>query len=122
MTTPAPDCLYAIAYAPHDRLDGLLLDEFAPVAREIEHDPRLDSLFFVRYSEPRWQLRFRVLGEPGWVRGALRERLEEQLTELTELRAIEGWEIARYDRELERYGGPEGMALAERLFFLDSMA
>jgi thiopeptide-type bacteriocin biosynthesis protein len=116
------DCLYVIAYLPRERIEGLLLDEFAPLAREIQHHPSFESLFFVRFSEPRWQLRFRVFGRPDWIRGELRGRLTSRLAELERVHAIEGHELTRYDREHERYGGEEGMALAERLFFLDSMA
>jgi thiopeptide-type bacteriocin biosynthesis protein len=115
-------CLYTIAYLPRERIDSLLLDEFAPLALEIESHPRLDSLFFVRYSDPRWQLRFRVLGEPEWVRGPLRVRVAERLVELERQGTTEGHAFGRYQRELERYVGEEGMRLAERLFFLDSMA
>jgi thiopeptide-type bacteriocin biosynthesis protein len=115
-------CLYTIAYLPRDRIEGLLLDEFLPIVREIRAHPDLDSLFFVRYSEPRWQLRFRVFGRPEWVTGALRERLEGLVAGLEADGVIEGHAFARYEREIERYGGEEGMALAERLFYLDSLA
>jgi len=118
----AQECLYTIAYVPRERIEALLLEEFAPLALEIESHPGLDSLFFVRYSDPRWQLRFRVLGEPAWVLGPLRDRVKERLVELETAGTIEGHALGRYDRELERYGGEEGMRLAERLFFLDSMA
>jgi lantibiotic biosynthesis protein len=116
------DCLYTIAFLPHERIEGLLLDEFAPIAREIEHHPDLDSLFFVRFSEPRWQLRFRVLGRAAWVRGPLREGIRARLAELERAGRVESHGFARYEPELERHGGELGMELAERLFHLDSMA
>ncbi len=113
-------CLYTIAYLPRERIEALLLDEFLPLTRELDAPEDLDSLFFVRYSDPRWQLRFRVFGRPEWVNGPLRERIGARMTELERQGTIEGHELARYERELERYGGEEGMALAERLFDLDS--
>jgi thiopeptide-type bacteriocin biosynthesis protein len=122
VTVPPQACLYTIAYLPRERIEALLLDEIRPIVREIRAHPDLDSLFFVRYSEPRWQLRFRVFGRPAWVQGALRERLEELVARLQAGRVIEGHAFARYEREIERYGGEEGMALAERLFYLDSLA
>ena len=115
------ECLYTIAYQPRERIESLLLEEFAPLAFEIESHPGLDSLFFVRYSDPRWQLRFRVLGDPAWVRGPLHDRVAARLAELERQGAIEGHALGRYDRELQRYGGEAGMRHAERLFFLDSM-
>jgi len=115
-------CLYTIAYLPRERIEAVLLDEFLPLVREIRDHHDLDSLFFVRYSEPRWQLRFRVFGRPEWVNGPLRERLTALVARLEAEGVIEGHAFARYEREIERYGGEEGMALAERLFYLDSLA
>jgi thiopeptide-type bacteriocin biosynthesis protein len=119
----SPDsCLYTIAYAPRERIETLLLDHFAPIALELRDHPDLHSLFFVRYSEPRWQLRFRVLGAPAWVQGPVRHRLAALVDRLETDAEIEGHEFHRYDREIERYGGEEGMELAERLFAADSLA
>jgi len=118
----SPACLYALILAPHERIEPLLLDEIAPIVREILGRPELDSWFFVRFSEPRWQLRFRILGRPDWIDGPVRARVAERLDLLAKSGAIESYRFATYDRELERYGGPEGMALAEQLFALDSLA
>src|SRR5437016_11970077 len=114
-------CLYTLMFLPHERIEDLLLDEFAPLARELADRPDLDSLFFVRFSEPRGQLRFRVVGEPPWV-DSVRERLAPRLDELRVGSAIESFRFTHYDREVERYGGELGMRLAERLYFHDSMA
>ncbi|TMQ71882.1 MAG: hypothetical protein E6K80_04255, partial [Candidatus Eisenbacteria bacterium] len=51
-----------------------------------------------------------------------RARLTEHMARLESSGAIEGHEFGQYAREIERYGGEEGMALAERLFDLDSLA
>ena len=118
----ASECLYTIAYTPHERIESLLLDSFAPIARDLTNHPDLHSLFFVRFSEPRWQLRFRVLGRPEWVQGPVVKRIRTLLEELKARGDVESFEFNRYDRELERYGGEEGMALAERLFGYDSLA
>lgn len=119
---PDRACLYTIAFLPRERIEALLLDEFLPLVQEIRHHPDLDSLFFVRFSDPRWQLRFRIFGRPEWVNGALRDQLEARMARLQADGAIEGHAFSRYDREIERYGGEEGMDLAERLFFVDSLA
>jgi len=115
-------CLYTVCYVPRERVESLLSTLVRPIAAEIRNHPDLDSLFFVRYSEPRWQLRFRILGRPAWVDGSLRERIERRVRALEESGDIEGHELTRYDREYDRYGGEVGMTLAERLFHLDSLA
>ena len=93
-----------------------------PIARAVRDAPELDSLFFARYNVPRWQLRFRILGRPAWISGPVLERVQQAVAPLQAAGAVEAVEFAEYDRELERYGGEEGMALAEKLFLHDSLA
>jgi thiopeptide-type bacteriocin biosynthesis protein len=116
-----PACLFTLLYAGRDRHEEILAELVAPVARELRGAPELDSLFFARYNVPTWQLRFRVLGRPGWIDGPVRARIEEGIAALP-AGVVEGVEFAVYDREVERYGGPEGMALAEQLFLHDTLA
>ena len=115
-------CLYVMLRAPADRLEDLLMGHVAEVVAEVRDRPELDSLFFVRFSEPFWQLRFRLLGRPEWIETAVRPMMRTRCEALKRSAAIEGFDFATYDREYERYGGPEGMILAEQLFFLDSLA
>ncbi len=115
-------CLYAILRTPRERIEDLLMERVAPVVEEIRDAPELDSLFFVRFSEPTWQLRFRILGRPEWIEARVRPMLSARVEEMRSAGAIDGSEFTTYDREYERYGGEEGMRLAERLFFLDSLA
>ena len=115
-------CLYVMLHTPRERVEDLLMEHVAPVVAEIRDAPELDSLFFVRFSEPSWQLRFRVLGRPAWIEGQIEPRMGALAEELQQSHSIEGSEFATYDREYERYGGEEGMALAEKLFLLDSLA
>lgn len=117
-----PRCLYALIHAPQERLEDLLCDGLGALVGDLRGAPGLDSLFFVRYSDPRWQLRFRVFGEPAWVEGSVRTALEGRLAALEREGTVEDFSFTRYERELERYGGERGMALAERLFGLDSLA
>jgi thiopeptide-type bacteriocin biosynthesis protein len=117
-----PLCLFVLLYAPRDRHERILADFVTPVARGLRGAPELHSLFFARYNVPSWQVRFRVLGRPDWISGPVFERVERGLGPLKESGAVEGVEYAQYDREVERYGGEEGMALAEKLFLHDSLA
>ena len=41
-------CLYAVCYAPRERIEPLLGSLVRPIATEIHGHPDLDSLFFVR--------------------------------------------------------------------------
>ncbi|HEX4965025.1 MAG TPA: thiopeptide-type bacteriocin biosynthesis protein [Thermoanaerobaculia bacterium] len=115
-------CLFTLLYAPREQHERILADFVTPIARDIRDAPELHSLFFARYNVPSWQVRFRVLGRPEWVSGPVFARVERDLVPLRESGAVEGVEYAQYDREVERYGGDEGMALAEKLFLHDSLA
>ncbi len=116
-----PACLFALLYADREQHETVLEEILTPAVREFRGRPELDSLFFARYNEPRWQVRFRVLGRPEWVEGPVRERVTALIAPLEARGVVEGSEFARYQREYERYGGPEGMALAERIFLQDTL-
>ena len=115
-------CLYVLLFAPRDQHERILAEFVTPIARDIRDAPELDSLFFARYNLPSWQVRFRILGRPDWVSGPVFERVDRELLYLRGSGAVESVEYAQYDREVERYGGDEGMALAEQLFLHDSLA
>jgi lantibiotic biosynthesis protein len=115
-------CLYAAIEAPHDRHDRLLRGMIAPVVRDLRDHPDLDSLFVVRFADPEWQLRLRILGRPDWIEQEARPRLETRLDAFRAAGEIGGVVYGEYVREWDRYGGPEGMRLAERIFFHDSLA
>jgi len=118
----AQRCLYTLLHAPPENHEAILHGLVQPVAREIRGHAALDSLFFARFNVPDWQVRFRVLGRPEWVDGAVRPLVDDRLSVLREQGLIESCEFAEYEREYERYGGEEGMALAEQVFLHDSVA
>jgi thiopeptide-type bacteriocin biosynthesis protein len=115
-------CLFAMLYAPREQHERIIGELMTPIAHEVRDAPELDSLFFARYNVPSWQLRFRILGRPDWIAGPVHERVRQGAARLQAAGAVEAVEFAAYDREIERYGGEEGMALAEQLFLHDSLA
>jgi len=115
-------CHYALIEAPREHHEAILERAVTPLAGRFRAAAGLESLFFVRYSEPTWQLRFRVLGDPGWIDRVVRPEVRSALAPLVAEGLSTAVREATYDRELERYGGPVGMRLAERIFHLDSLA
>src|SRR5262245_54423190 len=108
--------------SPAESHDRLLHELVVPLVEEFRDQAALDSLFFVRYAEPDWQLRFRVLGRPGWIESSVRPRVEAALRPFVQAGAIGDVVFGEYAREWDRYGGPIGMRLAEQIFFHDSLA
>ena len=119
---PREACLYAAMDSPPESHDRLLHELVTPIVSEIRESADLDSLFFVRYADPDWQLRFRVLGRPEWVERCVRPRVEESIGRFVEAGIIGKVVFGEYAREWDRYGGPVGMRLAEKIFFHDSVA
>jgi thiopeptide-type bacteriocin biosynthesis protein len=52
----------------------------------------------------------------------VRALVERHLALLQRKRLVSGYELAPYEPETARYGGEEGVALAERIFFHDTVA
>jgi len=115
-------CLYTLMHAPREHHEALLTEFVIPIVREIRSAPELDCLFFARYSEPDWQLRFRVLGRSDWISGPVKARIDAALPPMRAAGLVADVEFASYAREWERYGGTRGMYLAEQLFLHDSLA
>ncbi|WNG36530.1 Lanthionine biosynthesis protein LanB [Archangium minus] len=118
---PGSEWLYVKLYTGAATADRILSDTVAPLVKSALGSGAADGWFFIRYSDPDWHLRLRLHGSPkrlhelaGELPGLLEPLQREQLL----------WKLQfdTYEREVERYGGPEAILLAERLFQVDSEA
>jgi thiopeptide-type bacteriocin biosynthesis protein len=119
---PGSEWLYAKLYTGTATADGLLREVVAPVAREAMATGEADSWFFIRYGDPEWHLRVRFHGDPARLQGAVLPRLHAAFDPMLADGRLWRVQLDTYERETERYGGPEGILLAERLFHVDSEA
>ncbi len=123
------------------RLEPLLRDAVAPVVRELLDARAVSDFFFVRYGDGGPHVRLRLRAVPGGearVAAAVAERLtrflarhpsarddelhgSSRMTRLP-LEPNDSVRTAAYTPETERYGGPEGMRLAEEHFGESSAA
>jgi len=115
---PGSGWLYARIFTGEATADDVLLSDVAPLVREQLAAGAADSWFFLRYGAPAYHLRVRLHGDPGRLQAAV---------ETAGASALErglAWciELGTYEREVERYGGPEAIELAERIFRADSDA
>lgn len=117
---PGGDWLYLKLYAPRSAEDELLAGPVHDLCRLALGAGLADGWFFVRYSDPDAHLRLRFHGEPA----RLTHELLPAACDWGAERIAEGLctRIAfdTYERELERYGGPAAMDLAETVFAADS--
>ncbi|HEY0553327.1 MAG TPA: thiopeptide-type bacteriocin biosynthesis protein, partial [Thermoanaerobaculia bacterium] len=119
---PGSEWLYAKLYTGTATADGLLREVVAPVARDAVAAGEADGWFFIRYGDPEWHLRARFHGNPAKLQSGVLTRLHSALAPLLADGRLWRVQLDTYEREVERYGGPEGIGLAERLFQIDSEA
>src|SRR5262249_31783008 len=109
-------------YCPRDREDDVICGSMATFAGNAVASQLADSWFFIRYADPDPHLRVRFHGSPG----RLRSQLFPHLCDWAGGRMSDGlclqFVMDTYEQEIERFGGPEGMAAAEALFAADSVA
>lgn len=115
---PGSEWLYAKLYCGRAVADRLLLELAAPL-RDATRD-FWDRWFFIRYADPEPHLRLRFRGDPQVLAGTLLPELSRRLEPLRARGLAWRLQLDTYEQELERYGGPRGMDLAEAWFALDS--
>src|SRR6185503_12472324 len=93
-----------------------------PVVDQALASGAADAWFFLRYGDPDWHVRLRFHGAPARLVAEVLPSLHEAMAPL--LADGRAWKVVldTYEREVERYGGGVGVALAERLFDADSRA
>jgi thiopeptide-type bacteriocin biosynthesis protein len=119
---PGSEWLYAKLYTGPAMLDQVLCDVVQPVAEMAVGTGAADRWFFVRYGDPDWHLRLRLHGQAERLHGEVLPALQAAAAPLLEAGRLWRLQLDTYEREVERYGGAEGMLLAERLFHADSQA
>lgn len=119
---PGSEWLLAKLYTGPATADEVLRDVVRPVVNAALESGAADGWFFIRYGDPDWHLRLRFRGDPRRLRDEVWPMLDAEIHPLV----VDGrvWRIQfdTYEREVERYGGPVGIELAERLFEADSTA
>ncbi|MGZ8779624.1 MAG: lantibiotic dehydratase [Thermoanaerobaculia bacterium] len=119
---PGSEWLYAKLYTGTATADRVLSEEIAPLVAEAIANGAARRWFFIRYADPSWHLRVRFQGDPRMLRELVQPALESMASRLVESGAVWKVQFDTYVREVERYGGPEAIELAEEIFDRDSEA
>jgi lantibiotic biosynthesis protein len=119
---PGSEWLYAKLYVGTSSADAVLREVIGPVTREAQASGAVDSWFFIRYADPQWHLRIRLHGDPRRLTTEVLPSLQTAVAPLLQDGRLWRMQLDTYDREIERYGGPAAISLAERLFHADSEA
>lgn len=119
---PGSEWLYAKLYTGSATADQVLREVVRPVSQAAVHSGAADSWFFIRYGDPDWHVRLRFHGDPQRLLGEVLPALRAATLPLLEDGRVWRFQLDTYEREIERYGGAEGIGLAEQLFQADSEA
>jgi thiopeptide-type bacteriocin biosynthesis protein len=115
---PMGDWVYLKCYAPRDMADDVIVRVIAPALARAEQALGPLPWFFVRYADPRFHLRIRIAcGARAADVVALLARTMQPLIDDGE---VERFSFETYEREVERYGGADGMRTVERIFCANS--
>ncbi|HWH94856.1 MAG TPA: thiopeptide-type bacteriocin biosynthesis protein [Baekduia sp.] len=119
---PGSEWLYAKLYMAPDLTDELIGGPLRALTRELTDTRRVFSWFFLRFVDPDFHVRLRMRGDPATLTTSVLPRMCEWAQRLVEQRTLERFALDTYEPEIERYGGPAGVLLAERAFAADSVA
>ncbi len=117
---PGGEWLFAKVYANPAMADRFLIEGIKPLVEKMERSGEIDRWFFIRYADPQWHLRLRFHGNPAALNSVVLPQIWECVEREHRLNKVRRFQLDTYDREIERYGGPEGIEIAERLFHYDS--
>jgi thiopeptide-type bacteriocin biosynthesis protein len=118
---PGSEWLYAKLYTGTSTADLVLAEAVRPLV-DVAGRAGIVRWFFLRYADPEWHLRLRLHGDPRVLASDLVPQLRELTAPLMERGLLWRVQLDTYEREVERYGGEEGMLAVERLFHADSEA
>ena len=119
---PGSEWLYVKLYTGPATADRLLRNLVKPLVKTLKRKRDVDRWFFIRLSDPDFHLRLRFHGQPNRLRDNVQPLLKDALTPFLADNRIWRAQFDTYEREIERFGGTEGVALTEQLFQIDSEA
>lgn len=119
---PGSDWLYVKLYAGPSRQDELLAGPIREFVVKMLQSEGVDRWFFIRYADPEPHLRLRIHGSPDLLLAETFPAATRWARALMDLGLIKKLVVDTYDRETERYGGLQGIDVAETIFGIDSRA
>ncbi len=115
---PGSEWLSLKIYSGNTTVENLLSERLLPLIEQ--HKELFNKWFFIRYGDPDWHIRLRFQGSPAKLYGQLLPILNSVFEPLLAANQLHRIEVSTYEREVERYGGPQAMELVETLFMADS--
>jgi lantibiotic biosynthesis protein len=119
---PGSEWLYVKLYGGPGALDEILTTVVRPLVSQLTECGNISRWFFIRYSDPDHHLRIRFNGTLEMLSRRVSPLVSETFNPLLSSGVLWKIEFDTYQREVERYGGLDGVLAAEDIFFADSEA
>jgi thiopeptide-type bacteriocin biosynthesis protein len=119
---PGSAWLYAKLFTGAGAADDVLREIVTPLVHEVMEAGAVERWFFLRFGDPAWHLRLRLFGEPHRLMSDVLPALQHACEPALEAGSVWRLQLDTYEREVARYGGDVGIALAEEVFYADSEA
>lgn len=116
---PGSEWIYIKVYTGSNTADKILVNELTKIISVLERKKYMEKWFFIRYSDPDFHLRIRILVKDVGLIGEILRLFYKYFSRLVENDWVWKIQLDTYNRELERYNG-HLMELTETLFYIDS--
>jgi thiopeptide-type bacteriocin biosynthesis protein len=117
---PGSEWLSVKIYLGNSTAENLLVNAICPLIDELQEKSLIQGFFFLRYGDPDWHIRLRFKGVPQTLLTSVLPRLHEIIEPLVLNGPVKNLVIDTYEQEIERYGGIDGIKLAEEVFYSNS--
>ncbi len=118
---PGEDWVYLKLYAAPSQHEELLATPIRTLVGMLQEHELLDRWFFIRYTDPEPHLRLRFHARDGVDPVSILALAFPWCLQLARRGQIQRYMLDTYEREVERYGGPEAIDLLEQAFTVNSV-
>ncbi|MDR0863466.1 MAG: thiopeptide-type bacteriocin biosynthesis protein [Candidatus Symbiothrix sp.] len=116
---PGSQWVYIKLYTGEKTADDLLIKVISPVIKQLQKAQYIEKWFFIRYADPDFHLRIRLLIYNSQHIGEIIHLLYQKLGKWNQDRLLWKVQLDTYNRELERYN-KHLIEEAESVFYADS--
>jgi len=116
---PGSQWVYFKLYTGEKTADDILIRSVAPILKKLQKDHYIEKWFFIRYSDPDFHLRIRLLVHDSQCIGEIIRLFYQKMNKWNNDHLLWKVQLDTYNRELERYGN-RLIEEAESVFYADS--
>ena len=119
--SPGSEWLYLKIFLSRENEEEFLVKQLQGWIQDLLQKAQIGQWFYVRYREEKFHLRVRLKGIPKTLLQEVLPAFHRQAAQWMGTGLIEDWSLHSYEKEVERYGGPDSLEFAEELFSFDSL-